>query len=571
MSAAPIKILVDSRHAYTSVTSTINQLMGTGHIGTDFIVHSTNMVGAFSTNVADAINTTTQRYNESGVLVPSQGPYQIFTSSCTNYSGDSITEYNYSNTYDLTHNYAYSSDLPAGSPPPAFHFAPGHDGHYGTGPGLEWVLDPIIFPNTYLSGATGDNAGVIAVLHFLHPTWNMFDVKAALRQTGSNWNTGFDNATFGFGQVDYEVANAFTDNELLLQPPSVKAAVTGGKITFTLFPFKQTRRVKEVLFQFAAAPTFQANELTLAEIEALGGTKITESTSVSAQTLTPIYTAETDAYFVWFTTDNTDDNTASFSRIDTYSILGPLSQDKISFTSAFNIVSPTNNAVSASQFPSFVWQEAESHFGIAKYQLFIDGVLNKDDITGTSATPTGELSPGTHTWYIKVFNDDGDTISSTSTFTLNVIPGYTSNYTFYVDNVLGDDNGVGSASLPWASLTKAGEVAQAGDTVVIIKNENVPYREELYLNTPGTSSDRITFRGIDSTHKPEIWGSEDVSGGWTAYGGGNANTYQKTLTTQSYILATGFSVASLENKTKGSSSDTLGEGECGHLMFCIIE
>ena len=390
--ADPVKVLVDSRHAYSSVTSTINQLLGAGHIGTDIIVHSTNMGGSgpFSTSITTAVDSTTQRYDEFGVLVPSQGPYQIFTSSCTLYGGDNITEYNYSVDYDVLHNYAFTVDLGLDAPP-AFHVAPGHEIHFGTGSGIEWILDQIIFPNTTLSGTTGDNAGVMASLRYNHPTWNNFDVKAALRQTGSIWATGYDSTAFGFGQVDYEVANAFTDNELLLQPPSVKAAVTGGKITFTLYPFKQTRRVKEVLFQFASAPTFHGDELTLAEIEALGGTKITESTSVSAQTLTPIYTAETDAYFVWFTADNTDDNTASFSRIDTYSILGPLSQDKTSFTSAFNIVSPTNNAVSASQSPSFVWQEAESYFGIAKYQLFIDGVLNKDDITGTQQQPHHQL------------------------------------------------------------------------------------------------------------------------------------------------------------------------------------
>jgi len=167
----------------------------------------------------------------------------------------------------------------------------------------------------------------MTVLRHNHPTWNWFDVKAALRQTGSNWATGYNVNAYGFGQVNLAAANGYTDSQLLLQPPEVKARINSlQRIEFELYPFRQTRRVKDVLFQFPSAPTFQGNELTLAVIQALGGSKIMDYAGVEALLLQPFTDAVTDAYFVWFSADHIDDTAAKFSRIDSYSIFGPFSQ-----------------------------------------------------------------------------------------------------------------------------------------------------------------------------------------------------------------------------------------------------
>lgn len=563
---ASIKILSDGRHAYGNITSTINQLLGTGHIGTDIIVHSTNMDtgGSFSINPSDALNTTTQRYDQNGTLVPSAGPYQIFTTSATGYSGDNLGQYNTYAANDLVHNYA--STASTNSPPPSFHVAPGGDGWASFG-GVEWTIDPVLFCSSTLSCLTGANAGMIAVLRYLHSTstnpWNWYDTKAALRQTGTKWATGYDKTAYGFGQVNYATANALTDNQILLQSPAVATSTTGvsNQLTFTVYPFKQTRRVKEVLYQFSSAPAFHAAEMSTSTIAALGGTKITEYTGTTATTSAPIFTALTNAYFVWFTADNATDDTANFSRIDTYSVLGPLSQNQIEFTTTFDVATPLNNAISATQSPTFTWSAANSHFGISKYQLYVDGVLNKDNVSGTSATPTSDLAAGTHTWYVKAVNNNGVATTTSSIPTINIVPGYAAGYTFYVDNVLGSDNNPGSQALPWATLTKAGDTAAAGDTVVIIKNAGAPYREQLIPSKDGTSSSNITFRGVDANSKPEIWGSADVSSGWSVYNGGNANTYQQATTTGIQILAAGSSINSLTKKTQGSSATTLNPGE----------
>ncbi|MHB1163492.1 MAG: TIGR03790 family protein [Minisyncoccota bacterium] len=240
------------------------------------------------------------------------------------------------------------------------------------------------------------------------------------------------------------------------------------------------------------------------------------------------------------------------------------------FPLAFDISAPAQNAISATQTPTFTWSASDSYNGIAKYQLFVDGVLNKDNITGTSTTPSSNLTAGTHTWYVKTFDGAGNTATSTSTFTLNVVPGYTTPYTFYVDNVLGSDSNPGTYALPWATLAKAGIVAVAGDTVVIIKNANQPYRETLTPSNSGTASSPITFRGVDAGSKPEIWGSTDVSNGWTVYSSGQADTYQNSYTGNPQIFAAGPTLATLTKRTKGASALALNPGEWARTSSNIL-
>jgi len=411
--AAPLKILSDSRHAYSSITSTIDLLLGKGHVGIDIIVHSTNMgaSGPFSTYVADALNAGATYYDESGNPVPSAAPYQVFTSSCTQYSGDTSSEYNLSNTNDLTHNYGYSAYLPTGTPP-AFHVCPGYAG-YSTGPGIEWVLDLSVITtgNGALSDAEAANAGMMAVLRYNHPTWNWFDVKAALRQTGSNWATGYDPKAYGFGQVNYAAANSFTDDQLLLQPPEVKASLDSMKrVQFEIYPFKQTRRVKEVLYQFPSAPSFQGSELTQAMIIALGGVKVSDYTGTAAQTLLPLSQTAVNAYFVWFTADNSDDRVAKFSRIDTYGIFGPFSQTIVPVTTA----SPDQGTYYSPQTVSLTCIEGSGSCGSTYYTT--DGT---DPTTSSSlySSPIAISSTATLEFFSLGRNNDQEPVT-TKTYTI---------------------------------------------------------------------------------------------------------------------------------------------------------
>jgi len=235
----------------------------------------------------------------------------------------------------------------------------------------------------------------------------------------------------------------------------------------------------------------------------------------------------------------------------------------------FDITAPLHNAITSSVTPTFSWRDMVDYYGISKYQLYVDGVLNTDNITGTSTAAAVSLSAGTHTWYIKAIDNNGATATSTSTFTLNVVPGYTSNYTFYVDNVLGSDNNPGSQAAPWATFAKVDSTVQPGNTVVIIKNAGIPYRETLLPVNSGTATGTITFRGVDINNKPEIWGSTDVSGGWSVYSGGNVNTYQKLVAATSTVLSAGPSLSNLTLRTNGTST-TLSAGawyEASNILY----
>jgi len=79
------------------------------------------------------------------------------------------------------------------------------------------------------------------------------------------------------------------------------------------------------------------------------------------------------------------------------------------------LVSPADGATVTTASPTFTWTAAEDpESNIAEYQLFVDGVLNKEDIGSgtTSTTPTGALAEGPHTWKIRAINGQGLTTDS---------------------------------------------------------------------------------------------------------------------------------------------------------------
>ena len=575
--AAPIGILSNSSHYYSEIGTAIDKLLGSPYTSSQFTIDYTTastdpcssgntVFAGYDPAVAVGTNSNFEYCNSSDATTSPQFPFQIFTTSFTGYTGDSIPEYNAFSSYNITDNYAFTNELTSGDiqEPPTLYTAPGNAA-FGSGAGVEWTLNQSVYcgTDTTLSCLTAANSGVMGWLLYEHPTWNLFDVKAAMRQSGTNWATGYSPSTYGFGVVTATTTNMLTDSQILLQPPEATATTIqntlGMQITFTVFPFRQTRRVKDVLFEFATTtPGFEENELTLSQIQGLGGEEVMQYMGTTAtSTLTPIYMPVNNAHFVWFTADNSTDSLAHFSRIDTYNVLGPISQGGISFASA-----SANNAISTTTSPVFTWKDANGDIGVSKYELYIDGILNRDNIFGTSTTPTSPLSVGSHTWYVEAVN--GGVTATTTTFTINVIPGYAPGHTFYVDNVLGNDNNPGSQALPWATLTKAGETAQPGDSVVIIKNVGDPYRETLSPVYSGTASDPITFEGVDAAHKPEIWGSNDVSfgsnngsGDWSVYSG---TIYQKPVATQPNIVAVGPSIESLTTRTATSSIAALTPG-----------
>jgi len=232
---------------------------------------------------------------------------------------------------NMVHVYAYEprKTQPANAPPPAVFVTVNKIGGK-TGDGIEFGV-----PTTYMngkgmsatpSGVTAQLAGLMACLKYLHPAWNWFDVKAALRSTASNYASGYDPERYGYGSIDYHRANALKDGEQLplFAPaalPFTTRAQEAGQINFFINSFRQSRRLTDALFTFSVPPPVQLQELTLPEITALGGKWVFSgdlSKSKNIYTYRAI-TRET-LYFVWFTVDTN----GSYSRIEPYSIIGPV-------------------------------------------------------------------------------------------------------------------------------------------------------------------------------------------------------------------------------------------------------
>lgn len=89
----------------------------------------------------------------------------------------------------------------------------------------------------------------------------------------------------------------------------------------------------------------------------------------------------------------------------------------------FNLTSPANNVWTTNAKPVFAWSAAtDAASGMAKYQLWIDGALYKENIltTTTTYTPTSDLLNGLHTWFVKAFDNVGNERISTQTWTIKI-------------------------------------------------------------------------------------------------------------------------------------------------------
>ena len=73
--------------------------------------------------------------------------------------------------------------------------------------------------------------------------------------------------------------------------------------------------------------------------------------------------------------------------------------------------SPTSN-ISSGTTQTFTWSAStDASSGLAKYQLYVDGALNQDNIAGTSVSTSG-FSCGSHSWYVRAVDNAGNTADS---------------------------------------------------------------------------------------------------------------------------------------------------------------
>lgn len=169
------------------------------------------------------------------------------------------------------------------------------DGNMGSGgPGTEFFLSASYLGLTTNSDSAdvGALSGIAAAVALAHSGFNAFDLHAALRQTSSNWSTGW-NSTTAFGTVSYATASG-TISTVFLQAPNLQIMNHGYYIVGTLYPFKTTRRVNEVVYLGGTWPSpatgcsgSTCNEYTAAQIASAGGTLIYTSNGTDA---TPTFT-----------------------------------------------------------------------------------------------------------------------------------------------------------------------------------------------------------------------------------------------------------------------------------------
>lgn len=151
-----------------------------------------------------------------------------------------------------------------------------------------------------------------------HPTWNFFDIKAAFRQTASNWSTGYNSATYGYGIFNYDLATAIgSTSSLYLQPPGMVISPHFGYAIVALIPYRQTRRTREVVYSVSAAYSFPIkNEFTTADITASGATLLYTSNGTDVEpTYTFMPTVNGSVTFIAFTTDGL----GNYSRFESFS------------------------------------------------------------------------------------------------------------------------------------------------------------------------------------------------------------------------------------------------------------
>ena len=115
--------------------------------------------------------------------------------------------------------------------------------------------------------------------------------------------------------------------------------------------------------------------------------------------------------------DSLGNNQSSYSRLFNIDNAKP---------NAFNLTSPTNNQIVDLPAPPLSWQatlDSNGGSGLRKYQLWINGVKNRDSIpiSQTTTTPQGTgLPQGCYTWFIKAIDNVDNERQSNQTWTFCV-------------------------------------------------------------------------------------------------------------------------------------------------------
>jgi hypothetical protein len=280
--------------------------------------------------IIDSTSTSTPLNSVASGAVVNHAPYSVINGSycCSHGEGDDATYYQFlSNTGEILSSafaVQVGGPLPAGTPPPTLstNASAPDSSNGGSGWGIEFGLSASYFglDTSTDSWVSAEMAGFLVALQYEHPTWAWFDIKAALRQTASNWATGYSHSAFGYGFIAWINANAISSPaNLYLQPPGMSISNSGASLAVTLYPFRQARRSFEVVYRISSSYKWPLkNEYTSADIAASGGTLVYTSSGTDS---TPRFTYTAGAAgtvnLVAFTTDGL----GNYSRVEEFSVV----------------------------------------------------------------------------------------------------------------------------------------------------------------------------------------------------------------------------------------------------------
>lgn len=349
-SAQAQNVLNNSDHVVTTITGELTSLgNSTSIVNQTCPTGTTPGVSCFSSGgpqfvlppsafIANAISTSVAEYvanSATSTGTPNaNAPYKVLNQSSGGYSLTGYEQPNYATLvsndvmYVMPYCEAGGTDL---FPPVMMASVGGQNAASpitlttcGYGPGLEFTQ--LTSDGGCCSSGSASFAAKMATLRVNHPTWTWPDIKGALRQTASNWATGWvqNNAgAQGFGNISYSSANAISSaSSIYLQAPNLTFQNFGYYAVGTLYPYRQTRRVKEVVYIGGTWPNpatgcsgGTCNEYTAAQMAAAGGTLIYTSNGTDT---TPQFTyapaVSGSATFHAFTLDSSGNG----SRVESY-------------------------------------------------------------------------------------------------------------------------------------------------------------------------------------------------------------------------------------------------------------
>ena len=213
-----------------------------------------------------------------------------------------------------------------------------------------------------------------------------------------------------------------------------------------------------------------------------------------------------DGTYYWCAQNNDGTAISSWTQMGSFVLdtTGPI----------ISLSSPANDASTIDNQPTLTWSASDATSGIAKYQLYVDSVLDTDNISNsaTSVVTANELTCGFHTWYVRAY-DNVNNYTDSSVFNLTMSCG----------------GGLPpSASNPPALPEPDSENPEGGFSVTILRqaqddNNNTTVKLKLYA---GADTKRMAISNTeDFEYASQVSYQEEIEWELSACGAGSFDSF----------------------------------------------